>query len=237
MGDANTKNFHTSANGQRRKTWICSLEMDHGIIIEQTDISKHIVKFYKVLFGSPGRNNVHLEVGFWPMEEQLRAAEKVLLNIPFSGTEVAKAITGMKSDSAPGPNGFTVIFFKKLWMYVKNGIINMVKHFNMNKLDLKRLNFGVITLVPKVQEPNTIKQYRLICLLNVDFKFFPKLLNDRITPIADTIISEIQIAFIKGRNILEGVVILHEVMYELKRSKRQGVLFKIDFKKAYDKIK
>jgi hypothetical protein len=70
---------------------------------------------------------------------------------------VVKAITGMKSDSAPGPNGFTVIFFKKLWMYVKNGIINMVKHFNMNKLDLKRLNFGIITLVPKVQEPNTIK--------------------------------------------------------------------------------
>jgi hypothetical protein len=115
--------------------------------------------------------------------------------------------------------------------------MNMVKDFNMNKLDLKRLNFGVITLVPKVQEANTINQYRPICLLNVDFKFFPKLLNDRITPIADNINSESRTAFIRGRNILEGVVILHEVMHELKRSKRQGVLFKIDFKKAYDKVK
>jgi hypothetical protein len=67
--------------------------------------------------------------------------------------------------------------------------------------------------------------------------FFPKLLNDRITPIADNIISESQITFIKGRNILEGVVILHEVLHELKRSKRQGVLFKIDFEKAYDKVR
>jgi hypothetical protein len=211
--------------------------MDHGIIIEQNDISKHIVEFYKELFGSLGRNNVHLEVGFWPMEEQLRETEKVLVNLPFSETEVAKAITGIKSDSALGPNGFTAIFFKKLWMYVKNGIMNMVKDFNMDKLDLKRLNFGVITLVPKVQEANTIKQYIPICLLNVDFKFFPKLLNDRITPIADNIISESQITFIKGRNILEGVVILHEVLHELKRSKRQGVLFKIDFEKAYDKVR
>jgi hypothetical protein len=169
--------------------------------------------------------------------EQLRTVETVLLNLPFYKTEVAKAITGMKSDSASSPNNFTVIFFKKLWMYVKNGIMNMVKDFNMNKLDLKRLNFGIITLVPKVQEANTIKQYRPICLLNVDFKFFPKLLNDRIIPITNNIISESQPAFIKGMNILEGVVILYEVLHELKRSKRQGVLFKINFKKAYDKVK
>jgi hypothetical protein len=74
MGDANTKKFHTSANGRMRKTRICSLETDNGIITEQTDISKHIVELYKGLFSSPGRNNVHLEVGFWPMEEQLRAS-------------------------------------------------------------------------------------------------------------------------------------------------------------------
>jgi hypothetical protein len=103
MGDANTNFSHTSTNGRRRKTRICSLETDHGIITEQTDISKHIVEFYKGMFDSPGRNNVHLEVGFWPMEEQLRTAKKVLLNLPFSETEVAKAITGMKSDSALAP--------------------------------------------------------------------------------------------------------------------------------------
>jgi hypothetical protein len=168
--------------------------------------------------------------------EQLRTVKKVLLNLPFYETEVSKAITRMKSDSASSSNNFTVIFFKKLWMYVKNAIMNMVKDFNMNKLDLKRLNFGIITLVPKVQEANTIKQCRPICLLNVDFNFFPKLLNDRIIPITNNIISESQPAFIKGMNILKGVVILYEVLHELKRSKRQ-VLFKIDFKKAYDKIK
>jgi hypothetical protein len=91
--------------------------------------------------------------------------------------------------------------------------------------------------VPKVQEANTIKQYKPICLLNVDFRIFPKLLNDRLTPMADNIISESQTTFIKGRNILEGVLTLHEVLHELKRSKRQGMLFKIGFEKAYDKVK
>jgi hypothetical protein len=40
-----------------------------------------------------------------------------------------------------------------------------------------------------------------------------------------------------GRHILEGVVILHETIYELHRKKLDGVLFKIDFQKAYDKVK
>jgi hypothetical protein len=71
----------------------------------------------------------------------------------------------------------------------------------------------------------------------VDFKVFPKLLTDRITPIASTMISESQTTFVKGRNILERVVILHEVIHELTRSKKQGVLFTIDFEKAYDKVR
>jgi hypothetical protein len=112
----------------------------------------------------------------------------------------------------------------------------MVMDFNNNNLDLKRLNFGVITLVPKLQDANTIKQYMPICLLNVDFKIFPKVLIDRVTPAMDKVISDNQTAFIKGKNILEGVVVLHEVIHEFRRSGKRGVLFKIDFEKAYDKV-
>jgi hypothetical protein len=70
----------------------------------------------------------------------------------------------------------------------------------------------------------------------VDFKIFPKLLIDKITPAIDKVISDSHIAFIKGRNILEGVVVLHEVIHEFRRSGKRWVLFKIDFEKAYDKV-
>jgi hypothetical protein len=40
-----------------------------------------------------------------------------------------------------------------------------------------------------------------------------------------------------GRHILEGVVVLHETIHELHRIKLDGVLLKIDFEKAYDKVK
>jgi hypothetical protein len=46
-----------------------------------------------------------------------------------------------------------------------------------------------------------------------------------------------QTGFIKGRNILEGVVIVHEVVHELRRSRGKGLILKIDFEKAYDRVR
>jgi hypothetical protein len=46
----------------------------------------------------------------------------VLLSLPFSETEVAKAVNGMKTDSAPGLNGFTVIFFKNCGLILRMGL-------------------------------------------------------------------------------------------------------------------
>lgn len=35
---------------------------------------------------------------------------------------------------------------------------------------------------------------------------------------------------------MEGVVILHETIHEMHRKKRSGVILKLDFEKAYDKV-
>jgi hypothetical protein len=50
--------------------------------------------------------------------------------------------------------------------------------------------------------------------------------------IAHKVIRPTQSTFILGRNILEGVVILHETIHELHMKKMDGVLFKIYFEKA-----
>jgi hypothetical protein len=55
--------------------------------------------------------------------------------------------------------------------------------------------------------------------------------------VAKKIIGKNQIGFIKGRNILEGVVVLHEVLHELHRSKARSLVLKIDFEKAYERVR
>jgi hypothetical protein len=55
--------------------------------------------------------------------------------------------------------------------------------------------------------------------------------------IAHSVVHHSQTAFMPDRNILEGVVILHETLHEIHTKKLDGVVFKVDFEKAYDKVK
>ncbi|WVZ85156.1 LOW QUALITY PROTEIN: hypothetical protein U9M48_032106 [Paspalum notatum var. saurae] len=75
-----------------------------------------------------------------------------------------------------------------------------------------------------------------IYLLNVSFKIFTKVASNKIALVAQKIVSPFQTAFLPGRNIMEGAVIIHETLHVLCKKKKNGVIFKIDFEKAYDKI-
>lgn len=68
-----------------------------------------------------------------------------------------------------------------------------------------------------------------IYLLNVSFKILTKLLANKLRVIADKIINDSQSVFIKGRNILDRVVALHEIVHGIRSSKRKGVILKLDF--------
>ena len=104
------------------------------------------------------------------------------------------------------------------------------------KLELKRINYGTITLLPKIKEANKIQQYRPICLLNVVYKIFTKVLILRLETIMGKIINKSQNAFIKGRNIMDGIMSLHEILQDTTAKKENGLVLKLDFEKAYDKI-
>jgi hypothetical protein len=71
---------------------------------------------------------------------------------------------------------------------------------------------------------------------NVSFKVFTKVGTNQITKIAEIGVQSTQKNLYARRHILEGVVILHETIYGLHRKEMDGVLLKIDLKKAYDKV-
>jgi hypothetical protein len=70
----------------------------------------------------------------------------------------------------------------------------------------------------------------------VSFKLFTKVATNRITEIAKKVISPTQTAFLPRRNTMEGVIILHEMIHEMHMKRQSGVILKLDFEKAYDKI-
>jgi hypothetical protein len=80
-----------------------------------------------------------------------------LLNTPFSEKDIALAIVGTRTEFAPRPNGF-IVTFKKLWTLIKGGSWKWFMIWTGTNWTLRRFNDGVITLVPKTKEANTIIQ-------------------------------------------------------------------------------
>ncbi|XP_071683220.1 uncharacterized protein [Lolium perenne] len=148
----------------------------------------------------------------------------------------AVIIKEMKTDTAPGPDGFPVAFFKRFWPQTKHGILHILNDFVLGCIDISRLNFGILSLIPKVPGAEQISQYRPIALINVIFKIISKAYASKLDPIAHRIISPNQTAFIKGRNILDGPLALLEIIHDIRKRKHSGVLLKLDFEKAYDRV-
>ena len=70
-------------------------------------------------------------------------------------------------DKAPGPDGYTSTFFKKAWEIVGNEVTDAVLQFFENGKLLKQLNHTILALVPKVETPDSVLDYRPISCCNV----------------------------------------------------------------------
>jgi hypothetical protein len=236
QGDANTAYFHAVANGRRRKCYISRLIAPEGPITDKHLIQEHIYDFYRGLMGSSESRGCSLAARTWGSEARVSRAENEELLRTYSKDELEQIVCEMKSDTAPGPDGFPTLFFKKFWQLVKHGVLHIVNDFLLGRIDIARLNFGVLSLIPKVPGADHISQFRPIALINVIFKIVSKAVAFKLDPIANRVISPNQTAFIKGRFILDGVLALHETVHEMRRQKAAGILLKIDFEKAYDRV-
>lgn len=58
----------------------------------------------------------------------------------------------MAGNRAPGPDGVPIEFYQKCWHIIKNDLMEFFEDLCSHKLDLSRINFGVIILLPKTED-------------------------------------------------------------------------------------
>jgi hypothetical protein len=184
--------------------------------------------YYKNMFSWESRGAAALGEQFWDAEDLVTPKENRGLIAPFSEQEVKEAVFGSYAKGAPGPDGLLFLFYQKIWDTIKDDLLKLVNNFQDNKLDLFRLNFATLTLIPKVEDASEMRNFRPISLLNCSFKIFGRLLTTRLEKICDRIVAQEQGALIRVRYILESVVVAHEVVYSLHKSKESEVIIKLD---------
>nr|GEV48089.1 myb domain protein 4r1 [Tanacetum cinerariifolium] len=150
--------------------------------------------------------------------------------------EIRSAVWDCGSQKALGPDGFSFLFLKTYWELLKEDVGKAIRCVFISFVIPKGVTSSVITLIPKIANPIHIKDFRPISLIGMQYKIIAKILANRISKVIHKVVSKELPAFKSRRKILDGTIMLTELMSWYKKKKNM-MLFKVDFEKAYDNIR
>jgi hypothetical protein len=160
------------------------------------------------------------------------------LGLPFSEEEIKEAIDDMPADKAPGPDGFSIAFFRSCWDIIKDDLMLTINAFSeLSASNFHIINTANIVLLPKKDGAEAVADFRPISLIHVIPKIIAKAMARRLSPKMNDIVSRSQSAFIKSRTIHDNFMYVRNTTRQLHRSKTPSLLIKLDIAKAFDTVR
>ncbi|XP_026410646.1 uncharacterized protein LOC113305868 [Papaver somniferum] len=235
-GDQNTCFFHNSIRMRRSQNTISELKVSNDTtLFLQDEIKDFIVNHYQAKFNG---GDVNIDPVLFDIEhESISVAESAFMDAIPSLEEVRVAVFDLGADSAPGPDGYTGSFYRKCWDIISGDLFNAIANcWSVRKIP-NGINSSFIVLIPKDKKSDAIKDYRPIGLSNFFFKIITKIMATRLGTVLNKLISEEQVAFMKGRNIHENIALASELTNEINtKSKHGNVGLKLDIAQAFDTV-
>ncbi|XP_074293044.1 uncharacterized protein LOC141619940 [Silene latifolia] len=179
-GDDNTAFFHSAIKKRRMSNKVVQIEDENGIVLTQIqDINYTFERYYINLLGAScsvkGVHRPTIRQGTILNEEHHRCLARAV-----TGEEVRRAIFDIPGTKSPGPDGFNSQFFKDAWGVIGADVVAAVQDFFVTGKLLKQINNTTLTLIPKVDMPKSVNQFRPIACCNTIYKCIAKILCNRL---------------------------------------------------------
>jgi len=169
---------------------------------------------------------------------KLSETEMISCEGVISLEEATLALKTMKNGSSPGPDGLTTEFLKFFWIDIRDIVIKSFNEsFKTGSLSFTQTS-AILTLIHKGKDlpRNKLQNWRPISLTNSDYKLLAKCLANRVSKVIESIISEDQVGYIKGRNVSSTLRTIDDLIEFWNLKDKPGIFLALDFQKAFDSI-
>lgn len=151
--------------------------------------------------------------------------------------EIHIGFCSIGDDKSPRVDSFNAMFSKKAWSVIKSDVCATIKDFLSTGKLHKAFNCTTTTLLTKVPNPTTIKEFRPITYCSVVYKLIAKVLSLKIQRVIASIISGAHAGFIVGRKGADNIIIAHELVKDYSRKNvSPRCMINVDIQKAYDTV-
>ena len=240
VGDLNNKTFHNSIRTRKAQNAIREICCSNGSrIVQHEDIKLEAERYFSEFLNQRPENYQGATV------DELKDLLKFLcsdedgryLDAEVTAEEIKKVLFSMPSHKSPGPDRFPCEFYRVAWPVIGQDFIVAVQSVFRYGFLPKGVNSTILALVPKKVDYLEMKDFRLIACCNVLYKVVSKILANRLKRVLPEIIAENQSAFIKGRLLMENVLLASELVKDYHKDSitLRGVM-KIDISKAFDSV-
>ena len=235
-GDNNTKFFHSIVKSRGNKNRIMRVLDEDGRWVSGIALKDKFVSYFKIFLGCKD-DTVIPELNEDLFNNRLDSSDAINMIRVVTDEEIKAAMFEIDDNRAPGPDGYSSKFFKSAWNIIGSEVCKAVREFFWTWKLLKGINATRVILIPKVDMPRKVADFRPIACCNTLYKCISKVIVNRIRSCLGKIVSKNQSAFIPGRSILDNILLAQELMvgYNNKRGVPKCTL-KIDIQKAYDTV-
>lgn len=162
--------------------------------------------------------------------KKLSINDRSILEAAITLEEVKTTVWKRGADKAPSPMHLHFHSSKK-WETIGGDIFFAIKELEKTEKIEKECNSLFIILVPKITYPYIQDDFRPIGFV---YKIISKVLAKRLKVVIDKVIIPTETTFIKNCSILDGPLIVNEIISWLMKSKTKAFVFKVNFEKDFD---
>jgi exonuclease III len=219
-----------ASNGEMKK-----LNSISGPITDQVQISNEVNKFYHELYNAKNitsENHTFLNEMF-----TVDLVSNEAVKQPITISELWAALKPLK-DTAPGPDGISHAYLKKLWDIIGPIIVNAWNYsLATNKMPPSHYH-SFLKLIPKPgKDLANLKNWRPITLSNCDHKLITRIYNNRLMAAVGNSIVSTQTAYIKSRNITDNIRMINAAIQLANHEPQiKGAVIALDAQKAFDTV-